>query len=421
MKVATPEESLTGQAITDDDITAASVSLHRFLARRLHDRAQVEDVCQEAIARLLQARDRLDSAAATPYAFTVAKSILVAEARKAAVAERHAHRIGHHSSPPSPEDLALQRAESTAVTSALSSLPARDRHELLEHVIEGRPVAALAAESGGTAGGVAARLARTRARMRVDYLLAARDCDLPGEQCHPVLVALSAGDRRRQRTLEAATHLVDCDTCAALAPSLVERQRHLAALLPIPGLAVLLGRLRRWLTPRHAAVGVAASGVAVVAAVAVAMSSGPQSQPSPRPPTTAPVALPAPSPTPPLTSNGVALLPLAPEVLSAHAGQPATARSAVVQPPLAPVDGIFVGDSPTNSIFVELADPLSNTPDQPLSPLQPGQKVSFTGRLVANTPEYITDARDADHIPNVERIIALGYHIEASPSDIQPG
>lgn len=125
--------------------------------------------------------------------------------------------------------------------------------------------------------------------------------------------------------------------------------------------------------------------------------------------------------TSPITSGGAALLPLTPAVLSAHAGQPVTGKAAVVQAPLAPLDGILVGDSPTDSIFVDLADPLPNTPTQPLTTYQPGQKVNFTGKLVANTPEYITEARDMDQIPNVEQIIARGYHIEAVPSDVQPG
>ena len=97
-----------------------------------------------------------------------------------------------------------------------------------------------------------------------------------------------------------------------------------------------------------------------------------------------------------------------------------TGSSVVVQSPLAPLDGISVGDSPTDSIFVDLADPLPNAPTQPLTPYKPGQKVTFTGKLVANTPQYISEARDADHIPNVEQIIARGYHIEALPADVQP-
>ncbi len=80
------------------------------------------------------------------------------------------------------------------------------------------------------------------------------------------------------------------------------------------------------------------------------------------------------------------------EVLGAHAGRPVTGKAAVVQAPLAPLDGILVGDSPTDSIFVDLADPLPDTPTQPPTAYQPGQKVNFTGKLVANTPEYITEA-----------------------------
>lgn len=413
-----------GPAITDADVAAASAALGRFLARRLGNSAHAEDVCQEAIARLLEKRDRLDSAAATPYAFTVAKSILVGEARRADVAQRHAHRIGTSAPPPLPEDVLLERAVSLAVSSALSSLADRDRHELLAHVIDEQPVAALAAESGGTVGGVAARLARTRARMRVEYLLAARGYTLPSADCHSVLVALSAGDRRRQHNLETAQHLLDCETCAAVAPLLVERHRHLAGLLPIPGLAALLGRIRHGLGSSPAATGTAVAGLALAGTLIVAVVTAHSGQ-SPRQhraavpasPTlvTGPVSVIA-----PLTANG-ASLPLDPATLSSHAGQPVTATSITVQAPLAPVDGIFVGDSPADSIFVDLADPLPNVPTQPLTPYQPGQKVSFSGRLVANTPDYVAEARDQDHIPGIEQILARGYHIEALPADVKPG
>lgn len=80
---------------------------------------------------------------------------------------------------------------------------------------------------------MAAQLARARAKLRVNYLLAIRAIDLPTDRCQAVLNALSAGDRRRQRALDAGGHLLDCKVCAALSNPLTERRRTLAGFLPL--------------------------------------------------------------------------------------------------------------------------------------------------------------------------------------------
>jgi hypothetical protein len=68
-----------------------------------------------------------------------------------------------------------------------------------------------------TSGAIAMRLARARATLRLEFLLAVRRVELPTDRCRLVLLALSAGDRRRQPKLDAAGHLDTCPTCAALA------------------------------------------------------------------------------------------------------------------------------------------------------------------------------------------------------------
>jgi serine/threonine-protein kinase RsbT len=72
---------------------------------------------------------------------------------------------------------------------------------------------------------VAAQLNRTRARLRVEYLLVSERVEPPTEQCRPVLLALSSGDRRRQRAVGAALHLLECDVCARLSEPLLGRGR----------------------------------------------------------------------------------------------------------------------------------------------------------------------------------------------------
>jgi anti-sigma regulatory factor (Ser/Thr protein kinase) len=71
---------------------------------------------------------------------------------------------------------------------------------------------------------VAAQLNRTRARLRVEYLLALDDVELPTDRCRAVLYALSGGDRRRQREVDAGRHLLECEVCARLSEPLLERR-----------------------------------------------------------------------------------------------------------------------------------------------------------------------------------------------------
>ena len=106
---------------------------------------------------------------------------------------------------------------------ALARLSERERDTLLAHEVSGQDTRSLADELGSTAGAVAAQLNRTRARLRVEYLLALDQAEPPTDRCRPVLLALSSGDRRRQREVDAARHLLECDLCARLSEPLMER------------------------------------------------------------------------------------------------------------------------------------------------------------------------------------------------------
>ena len=112
------------------------------------------------------------------------------------------------SRPPSPRP-------STAWTTGAAD-PAGARGGGAGHQLAGRGL-------GSTAGAVAAQLNRTRARLRVEYLLALEQTEPPTDRCRPVLLALSGGDRRRQREVDAARHLLDCDLCARLSEPLTGR------------------------------------------------------------------------------------------------------------------------------------------------------------------------------------------------------
>ena len=138
--------------------------------------------------------------------------------------QRNQHRAHDPGEPEQGEDVVIASEESAAMAQAVQRLddqgttdPARPR---------GRRRADAAPwprSSGSTAGAVAAQLKRTRARLRVEYLLALEQVEPPTERCRPVLLALSSADRRRQREVDAAQHLLECELCARLSQPLLDR------------------------------------------------------------------------------------------------------------------------------------------------------------------------------------------------------
>jgi len=109
------------------------------------------------------------------------------------------------------------------VEQALARLSRRDRETLLAHEVSGQDTRSLASRTGSTAGAVAAQLNRTRARLRVEYLLALEQTEPPTDRCRPVLLSLSSGDRRRQQDVDAASHVLRCELCARLCQPLMDR------------------------------------------------------------------------------------------------------------------------------------------------------------------------------------------------------
>lgn len=170
---------------------------------------------------------------------------------------------------------------------ALDALDAADRQLLLDHEVNETSIATLAVRDQTSHGAVAMRLARARAALRVEFLLVFRHVTLPTSRCRQVLLALPAGDRRRQQILAAADHLVACSTCAQLCEPLVQRRRGAAAWWFIPVSRVLQSGWRMLRTSRPAQ-GVAVGSVAAIVVAAVVLASQP-SNPAPvqavRPPT----------------------------------------------------------------------------------------------------------------------------------------
>ena len=78
------------------------------------------------------------------------------------------------------------------------------REILVAHEVNRSDTATLAASRGSTPGAIAAQLDGTRSRLRVEYLVARAGSEPPTDRCRIILMALSLGDRRRQRELDAA-------------------------------------------------------------------------------------------------------------------------------------------------------------------------------------------------------------------------
>ncbi len=254
--------------------------LRRFVCSLVKDTGVADDIVQETLARLLTRQPKLDDSALVGYALVVAKNLVHTEGRRQDRERRHRHLL-HDSQPlDTPHDVVVRAEDQDAIREALGKLPAGHRDELVDHVVAGAPLTALARD--GNSAALATRLARTRARLRVDYLLSVRRVDLPTDRCRPVLLSLSSGDQRRQRVLRSGNHLVACEQCADLAPPLLQRDRALVGIIPMLPLGQrLLERFTQ--LARHGPTQLVAGATAAAGGTLIAVMSigGPAPTPPP--------------------------------------------------------------------------------------------------------------------------------------------
>jgi serine/threonine-protein kinase RsbT len=208
-----------------DDVLELAPLLRRVIGARVRERQVVEDLVQETLTRVMAARRRLEPRTVAPYAVVTARNLVRSLATREDRSRRHAHRLIDLREPILPEDEALRREESRAITAALARLPRHDQEALVAHEVEGTDTATMASSRDSTPGAIAAQLSRARAKLRVEYLFELEQAEPPTARCRPVLLALSAGDRRRQRDLDAGGHLLACGWCARLSEPLLDRRR----------------------------------------------------------------------------------------------------------------------------------------------------------------------------------------------------
>lgn len=216
---ASDRESPTG----GEEVEALIPILRRVIGARVGSHPQAEDLVQETLARVLAARDRIEPGMLEPYAIATARNVVASLWRQGDRAARHAHRLFDPGQPDAADEVVIATEQHEAMSQALAQLSDDERQLLLAHEVTGQDTRSLAEAADSTAGAVAARLKRIRARLRVEYLLALDKVEPPTDRCRAVLVAISGADRRRQEELDTERHLLGCPLCARLSEPLVER------------------------------------------------------------------------------------------------------------------------------------------------------------------------------------------------------
>ena len=365
------------------EVIAVEPVIRRVVAARTVNPADVDDLVQDCLERLLVARERLTPEAVLPYAVVTARNLVSSHAKSAIRHAAAAPRILSLSEPERPEDVLLAGEARAAMTAALAQLSDQERRDVLAYYGDGMPGAAGVRESQGA---LRVRMARTRAKLRLEYLLAFRHIELPTSVCRRVLLAISVGDTRRQRELNAGQHLLDCDTCAALSEPLDRRSAALTA-IAIPGALAGWVAAKARAHPAQSTASVAAGSAAVAAAVVIGLHLSASS-----PPPAAPVRASSVPATPAavavishLTVAGQAVADAqALQSLRSLIGQPGKASGVPVVAAVTK-NGFWIGSS-QGRIWVQLVGPL-----RPLR-IQGGDRVQFTGTMVGNSAAYPAQA-----------------------------
>ena len=214
-----PEPDFDDRAIVD-----LVPMVRRIVGSRVKDPHLVDDLVQETLVRVMAAASRVEGDTLAPYTAVTARNVVASFARRRDKARERAHLLADEDLTEPPGEDLLRREEDSIIATALARLSAPEQDILVAHEVHGLDTKALAERRDSTPGAVAAQLARTRAKLRVEYLLVRENLEPTGDRCRPVLRALSAGDRRRQRELDTGAHLLECECCAHISASLFDRR-----------------------------------------------------------------------------------------------------------------------------------------------------------------------------------------------------
>jgi RNA polymerase sigma factor (sigma-70 family) len=388
------------------DVLAIEPVIRRVVAARVANPSDVDDLVQDSLERLLGAHGRLAPETVLPYGIVTARNVVTSHMRTATRRATMIPLILDPQEPDRPEEKVLVSETHTAMDTALSRLSAEERADILAYY-DASP-----APDGGTreaSGALRVRIARIRAKLRLEYLLAFRHVDLPSEQCRRVLLAISAGDTRRQRALQAGQHLLYCTTCATLSEPLSKRSVALTA-FTFP--AALLARLFTKAKAHPGTAGASAAAGTAAVATAVIVGSGVFSgdhAPAVQHPsaTAASTVVTAPPSIARLTIGGLAVT--ASSSIRAAVGDHADATGVIVQS-IVTRNGFWIG-SPTLRVWVELVGPL-----RPLN-IAAGDRLRFTGTVTGNGSAY--PDRAGVHGPGAAILNRQGAHIDVKTTEVQ--
>jgi RNA polymerase sigma factor (sigma-70 family) len=209
---------------SDDRLVDLVPVVRRIVGARVRDPHLADDLVQETLARVMAARSRVEADTLGPYAAATARNLIASHFNRKDLARRKAHLLVADDTIGPPVDDVIDQEDRRLMAAAVARLPASERDMLVAHEVDGLDTKTLAKERVSTPGAVAATLGRIRAKLRVEYLLLQEDVEPSSDLCRPVLRSLSAGDRRRQRELEAGAHILACDDCARVSTRLLERR-----------------------------------------------------------------------------------------------------------------------------------------------------------------------------------------------------
>ena len=228
---------------------AAEPVIRRVVAARAANPADIDDLVQDCLERLLAAHGRLAPEAVLPYAIVIARNLVSSHATSTRPRPVPRHARLTRENPNARRTWCSPGRAAGAMTAALARLSPQERRDVLayygDHSSSGATARSASAPSasapgagaGEGRGALRVRMARTRAKLRLEYLLAFRHIELPTPLCHRVLLAISSGDTRRQRELDAGQHLLDCEVCDTLSEPLDRRSIALTAIAIPAGLA----------------------------------------------------------------------------------------------------------------------------------------------------------------------------------------
>lgn len=414
-----------------EDVVAIEPVIRRVVAARVVNPSDIDDLVQDCLERLLGVHGRLAPETVLPYGIVTARNLVTSHVRTAVRHTSAVPLIADLREPDRPEDTVLVSEAHNAMETALGRLSAEERADILAYYDAVPSPGPGVPETTGireATGATRVRMARIRAKLRLEYLLAFRHVDLPTEQCRRVLLAVSAGDTRRQRQLQAGQHLLHCPACAALSEPLSKRS---AALTAFAFPAALLGRtaakaaalVARLFTKAKAHPAVAtASAIAGTAAVAAAVILGSgilTASPAPAghhrpasPATPASTAAPASPATPAPAIAGLVVggqRITADHSIHATIGRHVSATDVVVQSAVTH-NGFWIGTTALR-VWVELVGPLRTMH------IAAGDHLRFTGAVTGNGSAFAKQvgAGGAD----AALLDRQGAHIEVQTTSVE--